>query len=438
MYRFIIYLMAIMPCFAMANELPTPVVDADYRHVDFAEAALGQLLFYDPLLSGNKEVACATCHHPRHGTSDGLSLGLGDGGVGLGPKRITDPDNMPEQRVPRNSPALFNLGAREFTVLFHDGRIGIDPTRPSGLRTPLDDDMTAGFASLLSAQTMFPVLSPDEMAGHYGENDVSKAVRQGLITGESGAWDILARRVAGIEAYVDSFTAIYPHVDRANQIRFTDISNAVAAFMEFEWRSDTAPFDSFLRGETVLSETATLGAELFYGEAGCSGCHSGPFQTDHDFHAMATPQIGPGKAARFESHARDEGRFRVTGNPIDAYKFRTPSLRNVAMSAPYGHAGTFATLEAFVRSHLDPVAALGTYDVTQVVLPKFDVDDLRAMADEADLAAIAAAVYTPPIALDEAQIATLLAFLDSLTDTAAMAGRLGVPASVPSGLLVQR
>ena len=94
--------------------------------------------------------------------------------------------------------------------------------------------------------------------------------------------------------------------------------------------------------------------------------------------------------------------------------------------------------EEFVRSHLDPVAALGTYDVTQVVLPKFDVDDLRAMADEADLAAIAAAVYTPPIALDEAQIATLLAFLDSLTDTAAMAGRLGVPASVPSGLLVQR
>ena len=50
MYRFIIYLMAIMPCFAMANELPAPVVDADYRHVDFAEAALGQLLFYDPLL----------------------------------------------------------------------------------------------------------------------------------------------------------------------------------------------------------------------------------------------------------------------------------------------------------------------------------------------------------------------------------------------------
>ncbi|MBS8271808.1 cytochrome-c peroxidase, partial [Halomonas litopenaei] len=140
-----------------------------------------------PILSGNRNVSCGTCHHPAFGTGDGLSLGLGDGGIGLGPKRVADPDNMPEQRIPRNAPALFNLGAYEFTVLFHDGRIEVDPDRPGGLRTPLDADMVTGFASLLSAQTMFPVLSPDEMAGHYSENEISQAVRRGVITGQGGA-----------------------------------------------------------------------------------------------------------------------------------------------------------------------------------------------------------------------------------------------------------
>lgn len=438
MYRLIIRLLALVPCAAGATGLPAPVVDTDYRAIDMAEARLGQLLFYDPILSGNKTVACATCHHPRHATSDGLSLGLGDGATGIGPKRVVDPDNMPEQRIPRNSPALFNLGAHEFTVLFHDGRIAQDPTRPSGLRTPLDDDMSVGFVSLLSAQTMFPVLSPDEMAGHYGENDVSQAVRQGLITGQGGAWDIIARRVAAIDAYVDQFTAVYPHVEEADQIQFTDISNAIAAFMELEWRSDTAPFDAYLRGESELTDIAALGTELFYGDVGCARCHSGPFQTDHGFHALGAPQIGPGKAARFESHARDEGRMRVTGDLADAYKFRTPSLRNVAMTGPYGHAGAHATLEAFLQSHIDPLVGLKSYDQAQAVLPDLAVEDFRVLGDDVEMTSIAQAVATSPLKLEDTQIEALLAFLDSLTDTAAMAGRLGIPDTVPSGLEVPR
>ena len=104
---------------------------------------LGQLLFYDPILSGNKTVSCATCHHPRFATSDGVSLGLGDGGVGLGPERVHDPENPPEQRIPRNSLALFNLGASEFQTFFHDGRLQADSSRATGLRTPLGEDMEA-------------------------------------------------------------------------------------------------------------------------------------------------------------------------------------------------------------------------------------------------------------------------------------------------------
>lgn len=417
---------------ALADPLPRAVTDADFIAIDPAEARLGQLLFYDPILSGNREVSCATCHHPDHGTGDGVSLGLGDGGIGLGPDRVTDPENMPEQRIPRNAPGLFNLGAKEFTVLFHDGRIAVDPDLPGGLRTPLDSDMVTGFANLLSAQTMFPVLSADEMAGHYSENEISRAVRQGLITGPGGAWDLIAQRVAQVPEYKNGFSAL--HGDEP--LSFTQISDAIAAFMALEWRSDTAPFDAVLRGEGTLPALAQTGMELFYGEAGCAACHSGPFLTDHGFHAMAAPQIGPGKAARFETGARDEGRYRVTGHAEDMYAFRTPSLRNIALTAPYGHAGSHATLTDFVRDHADPVAGLARYDPAQAVLPDLPVSDFVAWQDPAEVAAIAAAVTVQPVELSDENLQALVAFLDSLTDPVAITGRLGVPESVPSGLKI--
>ncbi|MEM1077264.1 MAG: cytochrome c peroxidase [Pseudomonadota bacterium] len=419
-----------------AIDLPRPVSHADYASVNPAEARLGQLLFYDPILSGNREVSCATCHHPAHGTSDGLSLGIGDGGIGLGPKRRADPANLPEQRIPRNAPALFNLGAHEFTVLFHDGRIEADPERPGGLRTPLDEDMVAGFASLLSAQTMFPVLSPDEMAGHYGENEISKAVRQGRLTGPDGAWDLISRRVARIADYAEAFTATYPEIDTPEQIGFTDISNAVAAFMAFEWRSDTSPFDAYLRDGGGLSLAQAEGMALFYGEAGCATCHAGPFQTDHGFHAMAAPQIGPGKAARFESHARDEGRMRVTGRAEDAYAFRTPSLRNVTLTGPYGHAGAHRDLGAFLRDHVAADGGLVGYDPSGTVLPELAVSDFRAFAEDGDFADILAARQVAEVPLSSGEIDQLLAFLTALEDPVAVSGRLGVPDTVPSGLPV--
>ncbi|SDE52408.1 cytochrome-c peroxidase [Limimaricola pyoseonensis] len=416
---------------ALAQELPAPLDDAAFRPVDRAAAELGQLLFYDPILSGNREVACATCHHPAFGTSDGLSLPLGDGGIGLGPARVADPANPPEQRVPRNSQALWNLGAREYVSMFHDGRVEIDPAAPGGMRTPLDADMVAGFDTMLSAQTMFPVLSPDEMAGHYSENEVAQAVRLGMLTGPGGAWDLIARRVAAEPGYAERFAAVYGLAP--DEIGFPDISNAVAAFMEFEFRSDTSPFDARLRDGTPLDAQAEAGLALFYGEAGCAACHSGPFQTDHGFHAMAAPQIGPGKGARFETHARDEGRFRVTGDPADLHAFRTPSLRNVELTAPYGHAGAHATLKGFVAHHADPATG---YDRAQAVLPDLPVADWRILDDPAESAAIVEAGAREAVALGEGEIAALAAFLRSLTDPVAREGRLGVPETVPSGLTV--
>ena len=417
-------------------KLPSALTEDDFRPVNVDEAALGQLLFYDPILSGNKEVACATCHHPKLGTGDGLSLSLGDGGKGLGVKRVVDQNNLPEQRVPRNAQPLFNLGAKQIKTLFHDGRIEVDTSRPSGLRTPLEDEMVSGFASIISAQTMFPVLSADEMAGHYSENEISEAVRRGVLTGENGAWALIAKRVASIDEYSNHFYRIYKHINDPNDIKFTDISNAIAAFMEFEWRSDTAPFDEFLRGKTTFSGLPENGMELFYGEAKCVRCHSGALFTDQEFHAMGQPQLGPGKAARFQNNSRDEGRFRITGVDTDKYAFRTPSLRNVVLTGPWGHAGAYSNLFDFVSGHLDPLSAIKNYNRSSAVLTDFDTLDWAIMDDPLEISAIQKSIKMEAVSLSRNDINALVAFLETLTDTTAQRGRLGIPKSVPSGLKV--
>ncbi|WP_425101066.1 cytochrome-c peroxidase [Tropicibacter sp. S64] len=425
---------------ALAQNWPAPLTDADFPEHSPEEVRLGQQLFWDAELSGNRNISCATCHHPRFGTSDGLSLGMGEGGIGLGPERRADPGDLPEQRIPRNAPALWNVGAKGFTVMFHDGRIEVDPSRPTGFRTPLEDDMAAGFASLLSAQTMFPVLSPDEMAGHYQENEISRLVRQGRLTGEDGAWAAISARIAALPEYQVQFEAVYPEIAAGRPIAFTDISNAIAAYMTFDFRSDSAPFDAALRGEEDLPPEAQAGAKLFYGEAGCSACHAGPLLTDMKFHAMGDPQIGPGKAERFESHQRDIGRQRVTGRVEDAFAFRTPSLRNVTLTAPYGHAGGVRDLRTYLAMHASGGAALAQYDIRAAVLAPLDLSkpDLKPDAGGADFAAIQAAARSLP-ALEDRELDALLAFLAALEDPIARAGgRMGIPDTVPSGLPVER
>ncbi len=407
-----------------------------FEALDEKSVKLGQLLFYDPILSGNRNISCATCHHPKFGTSDGVSLSFGEGASGLGRNRSISEKNRPEQRIPRNASGLWNLGTSEFTALFHDGRLEFDPAQPHGIRTPLGQDMTYGFEGILSAQSMFPVLSGDEMAGHYSENEISTAVRLSQLSTKGGAWDRITKRVTDIAEYQQMFTELYPD---KNTITFADIANVIADFIRFEWRADNSPFDQAMQGGTPLSTQAAQGMKLFYGKAGCSECHSGWLQTDHQFHAIAMPQFGPGKAARFESHARDIGRMRVTGDPKDAYKFRTPSLRNVALTAPYGHNGAYNSLEAVIRHHLNPVASLRNYARDQAVLPAFaQAQDWRILDDAAELEAIAAANSLAPITLHQSEIDDLIAFLHSLTDHKAASGRLGVPETVPSGLPVDQ
>lgn len=422
-----ICLLGISPAISAQSLGPLP----EFVTADTDSIKLGQLLFYDPILSGNKNISCATCHHPDFGTSDGLSLGIGEGGIGLGPARKMDLDNLPEQRIPRNSPGLWNLGATEFTTFFHDGRLETDPKQPNGIRTPLGMHMRTGFKSAPAAQAMFPVLSPDEMAGHYAENDVSKAVRLGLLTQPGGAWDLIAARVAAIPAYQRQFQQIAP----SDNITFIAIANVIADFIAFEWRADNSLFDQAMREEATLPAAARRGIQLFYGSAGCSACHSGWFQTDHQFHSIAMPQIGPGKGARFENHVRDDGRLRVTGNNDDAFSFRTPSLRNVTLTAPYGHNGAYLNLKDVIKHHLNPVASLYQYSLHQALLPNFpEVDDAQPLIDHEHKKTIANSNDLPSSLLSDAAVDDLISFLETLEDNAS---RLGIPNRVPSGLPVE-
>ncbi|MEO0920482.1 MAG: cytochrome-c peroxidase, partial [Pseudomonadota bacterium] len=223
-------------------------------------------------------------------------------------------------------------------------------------------------------------------------------------------------------------------------IQFTDVSNAISAFVAFEFRSDDSAFDAFLREGEGLSTEAAKGMELFYGEAGCGECHTGQLLTDFDFHAMGDLQIGPGKSARFESHNRDIGRARVTNDDADLYKFRTPSLRNVALNAPYGHVGAIDDLAVYLQHHTAPRAGWAAFARDDVKMPVLTGKPVFSVADDAaEVAAIVAAVKTDDKSLPSEDLNALVAFLESLTGETALQGvRLGIPDAVPSGLPVDR
>jgi cytochrome c peroxidase len=422
-----------------------PVTDADFYNAgnpDVEKVTLGKHLFYDKVLSGNLNTSCATCHHPLADTGDGLSLPVGEGGVGLGITRDTGTGvDAIHERVPRNAPPVFNLGALEFTLMFHDGRIMQDPAHPSGFQNPAGDKLPGGLDNALAVQAMFPVTSGAEMAGQPGENDQADAAAADNLAGPGGVWEQLANKLRVIAEYVDMFMAAYPEIQSDMDITYVHAANAIAAFEATAWRFDDSPYDRYLHGDKQsMSPSAKRGLRVFYGEGNCTSCHAGKFQTDHDFHAIAMPQIGPGKGDNLDGYSDgldDFGRERVTGNPEDRFRFRTLTLRNVTLTAPYGHAGAYDTLEAVVKHHLDPVNSLHAYDQQQAVLPsRADLDalDFEVMNDAMRRGAIADANELAPVALSDRQFSDLIEFLHALTDSRAIDLRKDIPDSVPSGL----
>ena len=418
-----------------AGAIPEPLSDADFLLFDEKKAALGQLLFYDPVLSGNRNISCGTCHNHDFGAGDGLSLGIGEGGVGLGPDRTAGVgSDRIAKRIPRNSPGLWNLGAQEITVLFHDGRLSISDEYGNGFNSPAEEWLPSGLDNILAAQALFPLTSQFEMAGNPKENQIAGAAHDRI----DAVWPIVAKRVRIIPEYGRLFVEAFEDLREPSDVTIAHVANAIGAFVNSEWRSFDSPFDAWLAGDmAALNPSQTRGLELFFGRARCSVCHSGKLFADHEFHALALPHFGPGRTRRFDPFVRDVGLMGESDRLEDAYRFRTPSLRNVALTAPYGHNGAYRTLESIVRHHLDPVGGFDRWTSAMVSLPHapwLESIDFVAFSDGRERARLRAKSDITPIELSDRDIADLIAFLKALTGTKSTSGRLGKPPRVPSGL----
>jgi len=266
-----------------------------------AKVALGRLLFWDPILSGNQDIACATCHHPVHGYADGRDLPIGTGGLGMGPER-TYPGGL-NPLVKRNSPTILNVA---FNGLDQTGHVPPD-------QAPMFwDSRTRG----LEAQALVPIESLEEMRG------ASNAEGDGV----AGA----VTRVRRVRRYQELFRQAFGGPDAVNAL---NVSRAIAAFERSLITTD-APFDRYLRGDASAMSIPALRGMTAFIEHGCTQCHNGPMLSDYKLHVIGVSDNSKLGAA----DPGAEGRF----------AFRTPSLRNLAYTAPYMHSGLIKDLGSAV------------------------------------------------------------------------------------------
>jgi parallel beta-helix repeat protein len=253
-----------------------------------AKAALGRLLFFDPVLSGANDMSCATCHHPDLGFSDGRGQSMGKGGRGLGPERLGG------AVIKRGAPTVWN--AAFSSRQFWDGR-----------------------ARDLEDQARFPITSDKEM----GQDP-----------------DELVRELGAIPEYVRLFAQAFPG-GAGPSVRFENVTHALAAF-ERTLVSDRSRFDRYREGDaSALTPAERRGLTLFRSlKTRCFECHGFPTFANPDFKVIGVPDL-PGQEA-------DLGRAEAAGGKPYERAFKVPTLRNVARTAPYMHNGRFATLEEVV------------------------------------------------------------------------------------------
>ncbi|MGH7129091.1 MAG: cytochrome-c peroxidase, partial [Planctomycetaceae bacterium] len=322
---------------------------------DSARIALGKLIFFDPIQSGGRDVACATCHLPRFGFTDGRDLPAGPSGVGFGPDRVLTDPAIPFEG--RNSPTIINVGFNRFGAqetpdgfLFWDGR-----------KRRLENLVT------------LPQREVSEMRGnHYPVED---------------ALDTVLTRLRSIPEYEARFRAAFPEraADigegvKASVIDSATLSMALAQFVR-SVKSTGSAYDRFVAGDAnALTDAQRRGLVLFHEEAGCVRCHTPPLFSDYRFHVVGARQNGPG----FQGTPHDDpGRWVATRLDVDRYRFRTPSLRNVALTAPYTHSGAYETLRDMVEffnhgggdhPRIDPARI----EVAPLGLSQSEIDDIIA------------------------------------------------------------
>lgn len=310
---------------------------------------LGRLLYFDPLLSGDNTQSCATCHHPDLGFSDGRQVSMGVGGKGLGPSRTAG------KELPRNAPSIWN--AAWFHKLFWDGR-----------------------ANDLEDQARNPITAEDEM---------------------NQKPDDLVRELKAIPEYVSMFETAFG-VSGESAVTFDNVTGAIAAF-ERTVVSRDSPFDRYAAGDTTaLTPEQRRGLTLFRSlKTRCFECHGFPTFANPDFKVIGVPPM-PGKTP-------DPGRSEIDGGEPYKFAFKVPTLRNVALTAPYMHNGRFQTLEEVIDFY-----SVGGGQGFGMKLPNLD-DKIRRFS------------------ISQEEKKDLVAFLHALTDDSK---KPEIPAKVPSGLPV--
>lgn len=396
---------------------------------DPAKVELGRNLFFEKEISGRRNIACSTCHHPLLGSADGQSQSRGQGATGLGPQRVHGPKSL---FLARNTLSLWNRGVTGWDTMFWDGRLGGNLkdgyTSPAGMPTPQE------FSNSLAAFSIIPVTPDEEMRGFPGEMDVNGNPNEMAdLTNDDFAliWPLVVKRAMAVPYYKQKLLEVFPGVTE-DKVTIVHLGEAIGAFMTDAFTALDAPLDRYLAGDkTALSGAQKRGAVLFYGRAKCGSCHTGALQTDFGFHNVAAPQVGTGKG---DEAPLDYGRGRITLKTEDRFKFRTPSLRNTELEGPWMHNGAYANLEDTVRHHLDPAAALAAYDDSQVESELVGTYQSSAATKDMLLSTLDPALKIEGAKLTDAEVSDLMAFLNALTDPSSLNLLHLIPKKLPSGL----
>ena len=278
---------------ALPLQAPVPADNPTTRE----RVALGRLLFWDPVLAGQKDVACATCHHPAFGYADGLDLSIGANGVGLGAARVFAAGH-PARLVKRNSQTVLNAAFNGLSA---------DSAAPAA--APMFWDLRV---RSLEAQALEPIRTLEEMrGGAYGEARALPAV---------------VARLNAIAEYRRLFARAFAG---ATPVTEDNLGRALAAFQR-SLVAVNAPFDRYMRGDTAALTAEQLRGMDRFQSIGCVNCHSGPMFSDFTAHVLGVP----------DNPRLPDADAGVNGT----YAFRTASLRNLSATAPYMHNGAFATL----------------------------------------------------------------------------------------------
>jgi cytochrome c peroxidase len=393
-----------------------PLNEHDYYAGSREQIALGERLFYDVALSANNDVSCSSCHIEQQGTTARYSIGPIGQVVG---RKVRAPYGI-RQLLIRNAPALYNLGHKNHNAMFWDSRVARSPGSPSGYISPAGDRLPLGLETPLAVQAVFPLVTGTEMGCGVRVYTGSQS------TDMVAEWAQVMQKLLSRPDYRAMFRAAYPAVpEGAHGIEH--LGNAIAAFESSKWRANGSAFDQYLRGNPgAMTPRQLAGATYFYGKGRCATCHSGPLQTDYASHAIAVPQWGPG-AGDGPLGTEDWGLARSTRNVADRYKFRTPSLRNVTITGPWGHNGAYVSLREFVAHYRNPVLSHDRWNPWQVILPQGFAPSreiLGAWNSAEYRASVVRANEFPGVPLNDQELDAILDFLNALTDVR-YAGRGG-------------